>query len=93
MSDKAEQKITQYLREAMTNENLLATTLAAHIAMTPAGRYRDGLETHLGETRHHAQRIARHLARRDASRGVVQAGFSVAQGIAGQALAMGKVPL
>ena len=93
MSDKAEQKITQYLHEAFVNETLRVQTLSVHVAVTPAGRFRDGLELHLDETRDHVRRIARHLAKREASRGVVQAGLDVAQGVVGQVLAIGKLPL
>ena len=93
MTAKAEQKITQYLYEAHAAEGMLAHTLAAHIAMTPASRYRNGLEAHLQETIDHAERIERHLARRESSRGAMQVGFGVAQGVVGQVLAMGKFPL
>ena len=37
--------------------------LQAQIAMTPKGQYRDGLETHLEETRRHAERVETRLAR------------------------------
>ena len=35
--------------------------LPSQIAMTPAGSYRDGLESHLGETYDHARWVQRRL--------------------------------
>ena len=54
MSTQQEQKIVQYLNEAHGSELALVRQLQAQIAMTPSGQYRDGLETHLDETRRHA---------------------------------------
>lgn len=91
--EAAEQKITQYLYEAHAFELMLVHTLGAHIAITPAGRYRSGLEAHLEETRDHATRLERHLARRDVKRSLVQSGYGFAQGVLGQALAVTKLPI
>jgi ferritin-like metal-binding protein YciE len=55
--DKAERKIVQYLSEAHATEQALVTVLQSQIAMAPDGSYRDGLETHLRETRDHATRV------------------------------------
>lgn len=93
MNDVAEQKIVQHLFEAHGAELMQVHTLTAHIAMTPAGAYRDGLELHLRETRDHAERIERHLARRERERGLMQVGYGAAQGVVGQVLAMGKFPM
>ncbi len=59
--DKTEQKIVQYLSEAHATEQALVTVLQSQIAMTPGGSYRDGLESHLRETRDHATRVQRRL--------------------------------
>ena len=56
MSKQQKQKIVQYLNEAHGSELALVRQLQAQIAMTPGGSYRDGLETHLNETRAHAER-------------------------------------
>ena len=63
MSKQQEQKIVQYLNEAHGAELALVRQLQAQIAMTPEGQYRDGLETHLEETRRHAERIERPAGR------------------------------
>lgn len=89
----AEQRITQLLFEAHANELMLVQTLTAHIAMTPAGAYRSGLESHLRETGDHASRIQRHLASRDHHRPLAQVGYGLAAGAIGQALAVGKLPI
>ena len=57
MTEKQEQKIVQYLNEAHGAELALVRQLQAQIAMTPRGQYRDGLETHVQETRRHAERV------------------------------------
>ena len=59
--EKTEQKIVQYLGEAHATEQGLVTMLQSQIAMTPGGSYRDGLESHLRETREHATRVQRRL--------------------------------
>lgn len=93
MNEAAEQKIVQHLYEAHATEQMVAQTLTAHIAMTPAGDYRDQLERHLRQTRDHARRIQEHLARREQERGLVQVGYGLAQGMVSQVLAMTKLPV
>lgn len=93
MDQMSEQKIIQLLLEAHANELMLVHTLTAHIAMTPHGDYRDGLELHLRETREHAERIQAHLAKREHARGIVQLGYGLATGVVGQMIAMTKFPV
>lgn len=89
----AERLIVQYLTEAHATEEALVTTLRAHIAITPAGGYRELLERHLGETQQHARSIERRLSELDASHGIIAAGLSLAQTVVGQALALAKGPV
>jgi ferritin-like metal-binding protein YciE len=89
----AEQLIVQYLTEAHATEEALVTTLRAHIAMTPAGGYRELLERHLGETRQHARSIERRLDELGESRGIVAASLGLAQTVVGQVLALSKGPV
>src|SRR5919112_5294836 len=70
---KAEQKVVQYLNEAHASEVALVRVLQSQIAMTPRGRYRNGLETHLGETRDHAERLRARLRELDEGRNPVLA--------------------
>lgn len=91
--ERAEQLISQSLLDAHGAEQMQVQTLASHIAMTPDGRYRDLLETHLGETRQHAERLQKHLAKRSSRPGVVQIGYGLAQGMVGQAVAISKLPI
>jgi ferritin-like metal-binding protein YciE len=85
-------KIVQYLNEAHATETALVRVLQEQIAMTPRGRYRSALETHLRETRSHADRLA---ARRSELGGgnVLGAIVGTAQDAVGQALALAKTPL
>ena len=87
------QKLVQYLSEAHATEQALTRTLQAHIAMTPRGEYRDGLERHLGETERHAERTAQRLGELGEGRGVIELGVGVVQGLLGQTLALAKGPV
>ena len=93
MNELAEQKLAQHLYEAHATELMLVHTLTAHIAITPKGDYRDGLQLHLRETKEHARRIEEHLAARDQGRGLVQVGYGLAQGVVGQVVAFSKLPV
>jgi ferritin-like metal-binding protein YciE len=90
---RTEDKLVQYLIEARAMELALVRTLQAHVAMTPAGDYRDALERHLRETRDHADRIARRLSDLDHSTTVVETAYDVGQRLVEQVLALGKAPL
>lgn len=90
--DKTEQKIVQYLNEAHAMEKTLVTMLRSQIAMTPSGSYRDGLDSHLRETRDHAKRVRRRLDELGQNGNPVQAGVGLIQSVVGQALALGKTP-
>jgi ferritin-like metal-binding protein YciE len=89
----AQQKVVQYLNEAHANEQALVRVLQSQIAMTPRGSYRTGLETHLRETRDHAERTARRAAELHEGGNPLQAVVGVAETVVGQALALGKTPL
>lgn len=89
----SQDKIVQYLFEARAGELALASTLRAHRAMTPSSSYRTLLDTHLEETKDHATRLQARLGELGGSRNTVRAGVGLAQGVVGQALALGKGPL
>jgi ferritin-like metal-binding protein YciE len=89
----AQQKVVQYLHEAHASEQALVRVLQSQIAMTPRGSYRTGLETHLRETRDHANRIQRRLGELGNAGNPLMAVVGVAETVVGQALALGKTPL
>ena len=93
MSKQQKQKIVQYLNEAHGSELALVRQLQAQIAMTPRGNYRDGLETHLQETRRHAERLERRLNDLGQGSNPLQVGLGAVQSVIGQALALTKTPL
>src|SRR5215207_2109285 len=93
LSKQQQQKIVQYLNEAHATELALVRELQAQIAMTPKGRYRDGLEQHLQETRGHAHRIEERLGELGQGSNPLQLGVGVVQAVAGQAIALAKGPL
>ena len=93
MTKRQEQKIVQYLDEAHGSELALVRQLQAQIAMTPKGQYRDGLETHLQETRRHADRLEGRLAELGQGNNLLQAGLGAVESLVGQALALTKTPL
>jgi ferritin-like metal-binding protein YciE len=87
-----QQKVVQYLNEAEANERALVRVLQSQIAMTPRGPYRSALETHLDETRGHADRVA--TRRRDLGQGGNPLGavVGVVESAVGQAFALTKTP-
>ncbi len=90
---KQKQKIVQYLNEAHGSEVALVRQLQAQIAMTPRGSYRDGLETHLQETRRHAERLENRLRELGHGNNPLQIGLGAVESVIGQVLALTKTPL
>jgi ferritin-like metal-binding protein YciE len=76
LNKQQRQKIVQYLNEAHGAEVALVRQLQAQIAMTPRGQYRDGLETHLRETRRHAERVDARLSELGQGDNPLQAGWA-----------------
>jgi ferritin-like metal-binding protein YciE len=66
--------------------------LQSQIAMTPHGSHRNGLETHLRETREHADRVGRRLQALGDGSNPLMAVVGVVETVVGQALALGKTP-
>ncbi|HWF72665.1 MAG TPA: DUF892 family protein [Solirubrobacteraceae bacterium] len=94
MSEKdGKDKLAEYLMEARGTELALVRTLQAHIAMTPAGGYRRGLERHLSETRDHAKRVERRAKELGYGRSLPEIGVGLAHTLVGQAFALYKAPL
>jgi ferritin-like metal-binding protein YciE len=93
VTNQQEQKIVQYLNEAHGAELALVRQLQAQIGMTPRGRYRNGLETHLQETRRHAERLEGRLAELGQGNNPLQVGLGALESLVGQALALTKTPL
>jgi ferritin-like metal-binding protein YciE len=93
MSKQQKQKIVQYLNEAHGSELALVRQLQAQIAMTPRGSYREGLGTHLEETRRHAERVENRLRELGQGNNPLQVGLGAVQSVIGQALALSKTPL
>ena len=93
MNEQQQDKIVQYLNEAHATELALVRELQAQIAMTPSGRYRNGLEQHLQETRLHAERVEERLGELARGSSPLQLGVGAVQSVAGQAFALAKAPL
>jgi ferritin-like metal-binding protein YciE len=92
MSQSEQQKVVQYLNETHAMEHALVRVLQSQIAMTPRGSYRSGLETHLRETRDHAERVGRRLQALDEGSNPLMAVVGAVETVVGQALALGKTP-
>ena len=90
---RSEQKVVQYLNEAHASEMALVRVLQSQIAMTPRGTYRSGLETHLRETRDHAERVQTRLGELGRGGNPLQFVGGVAESVVGQALAIAKTPV
>src|SRR3954463_9919924 len=89
---QSKQKVVQYLNEAHASEQALTRVLQSQIAMTPRGAYRTALETHLRETRDHAERVARRLDGLGQGSNPLMAVVGAVEAVVGQALALGKTP-
>jgi ferritin-like metal-binding protein YciE len=90
---KQQQKVVQYLNEAHATEQALIRVLQEQIAMTPRGSYRTALETHLAETRNHADRVARRLGSLGEGTNPLSVVVGAVETAIGQVLALGKTPL
>ena len=86
-------KVLQYLDEAHAHERALVSVLSSQIAMTPRGSYRTALETHLRETRNHADRVGRRRKALGGGRGPLASVVGLAETVVGQALAISKTPI
>ncbi len=89
----SQKKVVQYLGEAQSSELALVRVLQSQIAITPRGAYRTGLETHLGETRDHADRVGDRLEALGQGSNPLMTVVGVAGNVVGQALALTKTPL
>jgi ferritin-like metal-binding protein YciE len=89
---QSKQKILQYLNEAHAHEQALVRVLQSQIAMTPRGSYRTALESHLGETRDHADRVARRISELGQGGNPVTAVVGLVETAVGQVLALSKTP-
>ncbi|MDO9410201.1 ferritin-like domain-containing protein [Patulibacter sp.] len=89
---RSEQKVVQYLNEAHASEVALVRVLQSQIAMTPEGRFRSGLETHLEETRGHASRLQDRIGELKEGSNPLLAVVGLAEAIVGQAMALAKTP-
>src|SRR3954471_14156305 len=87
------QKVVQYLNEAHATEVALVRVLQSQIAMTPRGTYRSALESHLAETREHAERVQTRLRELGQGRNPLQVLGGIAESVVGQALALAKTPV
>jgi ferritin-like metal-binding protein YciE len=90
--DASQQKVVQYLNEALAMEQALVRVLQSQIAMAPRGSYRSSLETHLGQTRDHAARVGRRLEALGEGSNPLMAVVGFAESVIGQALALAKAP-
>ena len=69
------------------------SVLSSQIAMTPRGSYRNALETHLRETREHADRVGRRRKTLGGGSGPLGSVIGLAETVVGQALALSKTPI
>ena len=89
----SQKKVVQYLDEAHAHERALVSVLTSQIAMTPRGSYRTALETHLRETRDHAERVGRRRQALGGGNGPLGSLIGLAETVVGQALALTKTPI
>ncbi|MEA2167325.1 MAG: hypothetical protein QOF76_625 [Solirubrobacteraceae bacterium] len=88
-----QRKLVRYLNEAHASEQALVSVLTSQIATAPRGTYREGLESHLTETRDHAERVAKRAKELGAGSNPFLAAVGLAETVVGQALAFTKTPI
>ena len=93
MSNRQQQKIVQYLNEAHGVGAGAGSPAAGPDRDDPPGPYRDGLETHLQETRRHAERLERRLIELGRATTRSRPDSERSRALIGQALALTKTPL
>lgn len=89
----AKQKTIQYLNEAHASEQALTRVLQTQIAVTPRGSFRKALESHLRETRQHADRIQARISELGGDDNPLERGIGLIESAFEQVIAVGKVPL
>jgi len=92
-AESARAMLVQYLQEAHATEQALASTLTAHIAMTPQGSYRALLERHLTETKQQDRALTRRIREIGRDRGVLAGALGLVESAIGQALVLTKGPI
>jgi ferritin-like metal-binding protein YciE len=89
--------LAEHLAEAFTTERRLTSVLRGQIAATPRGAYRNALETHLRETRDHAERVAARIEEVAPDGGglpnPLELGARTAQTVLSQVTTLSRVPL
>lgn len=93
MSQEGKAKVVQLLVEAHSNELALINVLSAHSNIAKSGPYRSLLESHLRETRRHAERIEQRLTRLGYRQSIVGMGYGLLQNTVKQGLVMAKAPV
>jgi ferritin-like metal-binding protein YciE len=90
--DTPQQKVVQYLSEARASETALVRTLQSQISMTPRGSYRSALETHLEQTRKHADRVGERVQELGEESNPLMVVVGVWEDLLGQGWALSKTP-
>jgi ferritin-like metal-binding protein YciE len=87
--------IIEYLRQAHATEESSVSLLQGHLRGAPPGPYRSLVRRHLDETRRHASQIEDRLTDKGATEGLLQAGVTLVEAVAGRmvGLALGPVNL
>jgi ferritin-like metal-binding protein YciE len=93
MSQAGKAKVIQLLIEAHSNEVALINVLSTHSNIAKNGPYRSLLESHLRETKQHAERIQQRLTRLGHRDSIVSMGYGLVQSTVKQGLVMAKAPV
>lgn len=93
MSEVGKAKVIQLLTEAHSNEVALINVLSTHSKIAKTGPYRTLIESHLRETRQHAERLQQRLARLGHRDSIMSMGYGLMQNTIKQTLVMAKAPV
>lgn len=93
MRTGSDEKVLQQLMEARVAESVAARVLRSQIRASPDGPFRAGLVQHLEETREHARLLRSRIRSLEQEIRPVARAIGLAEGLAGRALAVGRIPL
>jgi ferritin-like metal-binding protein YciE len=91
--EKNKRKVIELLLEARSNELALIDVLGAHLSVTDPGSYRSTLETHLRETKDHADKIGHRLTRLGHRESIPEMARGAVVNIVKQGIGLTKTPI
>ena len=91
--NERDEKVVQYLVEALSKERELERALESHVEMTTKMPYKKRLRQHLTETRRHATSLEKRIRQLGGDRSMFEEGAGVVATAVGVTKAVAKAPI